>query len=184
MNPIFDIYLKKYSNLIHQESHFCFSRLPDGYMEYKDIFQEGKIVLMMVLRKRLNPRKGKFITLLTVSLKNRFQKLIREAYAKKRLCITAVDPDSFNLIPSKNNQQKIMERKEALERIRNIDEDLANIIEHGIPTDLFIFARNKARQKAYKNGTKIKKITFDQKTLEQHYNKCFAEIFDKLLKIN
>lgn len=184
MNSIFDIYLKKYSNTIHKEAQFCFSKLPDGYVEYKDIFQEGKIVLMMVLRKRLNPKRGKFITLLTVSLKNRFQKLIREAYAKKRLYITAVDPTAFNLMPSTNNQQKIMERKEALERIRDIDEDLANIIEHGIPPELFIFARNKARQKSFKNGTKIKKITFDQKTLEQHYNKCFDEIFIKVLKIN
>ena len=142
-----------------------------GYSTLDDLEQEGKIVLMILLRKRYKPKMGKFSTLLSKCIINKYQKIIRSAYAKKRASITTLDPYQFDIIINQDqlSQLEELERKEIVAKVRNIDEDIADLIEIGVSKEFFIFARNQARKKALKSGTKINKISFAKKIIEKFY---------------
>lgn len=174
---------REYNNLIKKMAWGCLSRLPLGYnsISLEDLEQEGRIVLMTLLRKRYKPSMGKFSTLLSKALINRYAKIIREINARKRLSMTVLDPDAFEeaIIQKQKSQHEELERKEMMAKIRKVDEDLADLIEIGVPEELFIYARNQARSQALKNKTKIHKISFAKGIIEGFY----GIKFNKILKL-
>lgn len=145
--------------------------MPTGFTTLEDLEQEGRIALMKLLRKRYKPNKGKFITFLYKALDNRFKQLLREAYTKKRASVTVLDPyqDEITFDNNISSAQTILERKEMLKKIREVDEDIADLIEIGVSPELLAYARFKARHRALKGGTNIGKISFAWKVIEKFY---------------
>jgi len=162
---------KKYNPLIKKITWQYIQKMPPGFTSFEDLEQEGRIVLMKLLRKRFKPEKGKFTTILYKAIENRFKQLLREAYAKKRASITVLDPyqEEITMDCNKSNAQTFLERKETLKRIREVDEDIADLIEIGVSAELLAFARYKARHRALKGGTNIGKTSFAWKIIEKFY---------------
>jgi hypothetical protein len=161
----------KYDPLIKKLSWVCLRGMPNGYTTLEDLEQEGRIVLMKLMRKRFKPDKGKFSTILYKALENRYRQLLREARTKKRASITVLDPyqDEITFDCRQADAQTFLERKEMLKRIREVDEDIADLIEVGVPSGLMAYARFKARHRALKGGTNIGKISFAWKIIEKFY---------------
>lgn len=151
----------------------CLQRMPLGYnsLSLEDLEQEGKIVLMQLLRKRYKADEGKFSTFLSKALINRYAKINRGIYTRKRFCSDVLDQEAFEgaIIQKTKSQQEELERKELIAKIRTIDEDIADLVEVGVPRELFIYARNQARSRAVKYGTKICKISFARNIIEGFY---------------
>jgi DNA-directed RNA polymerase specialized sigma subunit len=162
---------KKYDALIKKMAWRCLRGMPTGYTTLEDLEQEGRLALMKMLRKRFKPGKGKFSTVLYKALDNRFKQLLREAYTKKRASVTVLDPyqDEITIDCNQMSAQTFLERKEMLKRIREVDEDIADLIEIGVSPELLAYARFKARHRALKGGTNISKISFAWKIIEKFY---------------
>jgi len=156
--------------------------MPTGFTTLEDLEQEGRIALMSLLRKRYKPNKGKFITFLYKALDNRFKQLLREAYTKKRASVTVLDPyqDEITFDNNISNAQTFLERKETLKRIREVDEDIADLIEIGVSPELLAYARFKARHRALKGGTNIGKISFAWKVIEKFYGVDLKSILNTI----
>lgn len=170
-----------YDRMIKKLSWSCFKKLPLGYNELTldDLIQEGNMELILLKRKRFKSGKAKFSTLLYRSLINRYQNILRKAYTKKRIDgHNTVDFDevsyglsiSGTIIDENCNDQHLkLVRKEIIIKIRSIDEDIADLIENGVPDELLIYARQMARIKACKFDAPVKNISFTRKIIEKFY---------------
>lgn len=137
---------------------------------------------MKLMRKRYKASMGKFSTLLTKALINRYDNMVRGVYTRKRLSLTVLDPDALEeaIIQRQASQLEDLERKEMIARIREVDEDIADLVEVGVPKELFIYARNQARNRALKNGTKIRKISFARTVIEGFYGINLNKLLNKI----
>ena len=181
---------QQYDLLIKKLAHECLLKLPSGYTSLDDLEQEARIVLMKLRRKRYKPSMGKFITILTKSIKNQYAKIVRDAYTTKRGLINfvTVDPVEFETYIHKNqiSQDVELERKEILNKLREIDSDVADLIEFGVPDELFAYARKTARKIAVERKRKraglikINKIIFSKSLLEKFYKVDFDNLIKTL----
>lgn len=172
---------KKFDLLIKKQAWNCYKKLPACYLSIEDLIQEGHLVLIKMMRKRYKPEMGKFSTLLTKALMNSYGKIVRTAYTKKRASLTVIDPyqDEY-YVKDQFTQQDAMERKELLKRIREVDEDIADMLEVGVSPELLIYARNRARNRAVKSGRKLNKISFSIKIIEKFYGISFKTTLNRI----
>lgn len=137
------IQLAEFEGMIKRLAWECFRKLPRQYLTLEEVEQEGRIVFVRLLRKRLKAGGATFSTVLYRSLQNRYRDLVREAYTVKRSHERTADQveECFDrLIPS---PEEMVELKQFLDYVRRVDGGLWDFFLSGPSEDLERFAKER-----------------------------------------
>jgi hypothetical protein len=113
---------------------------------------------------------------------NRYAKIVRESYVKKRINLIYSDPNDLDMESGSNPYEEVR-KQEVLEEIKKINPALANLFIDGVPEELFIRARNRSRSIALKRKQKSNKITIDRSLIEKYYGISVKKIIETLEKV-
>jgi len=146
-------------------------KLPiESVTDTDDLEQEGWIVYVSC-RQKYRPTSGvKFSTFLWRCLANRYQNVVRSERRYRVRVSTSEDVGLFRL-DGQASQERMTIISEAIEVIREVCPELADMISDRVPDELLAIARNRKRRNRTKRGFKSigGNLTFDKWLLENYF---------------
>lgn len=177
---------EKYSRMIDSLAWGCLKKLPEGYTTFEDIRQEALVVYARLIRKRFKVSKGtKFGTLLWKAITNHYSNILRDAYKPKNINAIYIPSEEFDRHQSSEfSPVDALIRKEYEEKIllklKEIDQDIYDLVVNGPPEDLLMFVRKNARVSAYRRGCKKWNLRLTRKIIELYYDVNLESIIKQL----
>jgi hypothetical protein len=166
------ISLEKYEGMIKSLAWNCYCKLPQGYLSFEDLLQEGRSVYAKMIRRRFRMDGARFGTVLHAALVNHFRKVLRTAYTKKRAhlrLICDVDPDE--LIHRVPDQLELLQFKQFLDYLKEYDAELADYFICGPSDDLIQYVHEL-------RGNKVKSVRVTRRCVEKYFGCKLKELFE------
>ena len=179
MNP------KRYEGIVKSEAWECYRRLPSNTQySVEDLEQEGWVVFCKVSRCRLRAGGGAFSTLLTTSIRNRFNNILRNEYKNKRSMAVSTAPETMETLNSspEPSPDEMLIYKQVIEELQRIEPELADLFINGVSPELLAVVRRKNRSVAAQRGwpTVNMRMTFGVRDIEKFFGVSLQTIFDHL----
>lgn len=176
----------KYERMIDKLAWGCLRRMPEGFTTLEDLKQEASLIYVKLLHKRFRPENGtSFGTVLYKAITNHYSKLLRYAYRPKHINAICVPGENFEQCPDElNTPQEALMRKEneekILNRLKEIDRDIHDLVVNGPPAELMAFAKKSARVTAYKRGCRRWEDRLTWPVIESFYGVNLESIIQQI----
>jgi len=146
-------------------------RLPaESVTDTDDLEQEGWIVYVSCRQKHKPSSNVKFSTFLWRCLANRFNNIVRSE-RRYRVRITTSEEMILFRLDSQASQERMAIISEAIEVIRKVCPELADMVSDKVPDELLAIAKSRKRRNRMRRGLKSmgSNLTFDRWLLENYF---------------